>query len=139
MALVHAFSSWEPELADVMADCQDAAVEDCLAAPSGVRDHVVAVASHLTDLQDAVDLGACYDEVLTAPGLQAYVEHLAVLWPDLDVDAASSAAVAALEASPGSGFQQAGGAVVDAVYAHLGRTLSCPDQQLQRWYGLACP
>jgi len=135
---MHWQTPFGPAMGEVIADCADGPVEDCLGQPTWVRDRAVAVGAHTEQLAAAP---GCFDRPLTAALVDDYVDAIAVLFPTADVSSGRAAAQAALADAGGDGtsFQAVADAVLAALDDGLGVRLRCPGANLTTYYGVSCP
>jgi hypothetical protein len=137
-ALLHLYGPWYEGIADVVAGCQSATIEDCLGGSATASQRTEAVAAHVDSLEAGLAGGQCYDGTITPADLNAYIEAIAVLWPDGDWATAQLSAMLLLDGD-GEPFQQVAGELLDAIDEASGVALRCPGAELSSWYGTGCP
>jgi len=140
LGFIHWETPFHSALGDVTADCADAPVQDCLSGESWSVDRATAIGAHTADL-DAAASTSCFDRPLTAALVDDYVDAIAVLFSQAEVEAGRAAAQLALTQAGGDGtsFQVAADSVLDALDEGLGIRLRCPGSNLNDYYGLGCP
>ncbi len=129
-ALTHYSGAWIQTALDVLDDCSDADVLDCM---QGEEAHHV---SSVVEKMDTLAHATCYDEPIAVEDLEHFTEELALLWPEEDWTGALGAAEAALT---GGGFSEDGLRVMDAIEGVVDVRLLCPEETLWSWFQLSCP
>lgn len=140
LTYMHWQTPFVPDLAAVIGNCNDTDVEDCLSQPAWVIERVVGVGAHTAQLE-AEASSSCFDRPLTAALVDDYVDAIAGLFPEADIEVGRASAQQALTDGGGDGtsFQGAADAVLMALDEGLGLRLRCPGSNLTTFYGISCP
>ncbi len=122
---------------DVVRDCGDQALENCISAP-WLAGQVERVGAHAEELAAAKESGSCVQGTLDEAELQAYVAAFSALFADEDPDALEVAALEAVSVSPAE-LTESVPAAVQALRGARLHPLACPEDLMQSWYGVGCP
>lgn len=135
--------AWSKQVRSLLKGCREESLERCLDPESVERHHVVNVGRFLRAFDGAIAQGSCYAEPLSSLDVLEYLDALSTLLPNrVDLHVRDAVIAAYLDAGGGADpapFQAVARPVLLALEAAWSIPLSCPDEELRRWYGFGCP
>lgn len=143
LALAWNRGAWAGEVKAALRGCKGQLIERCTEPESVARHHVVNISRTLRSFEQAIAEGSCYAEPVSTDDVLRYLDAVGAILPErVDVHVRHAATEAFLAASSGADpapFQQVAAATFAGIEAAWNMPLSCPDEELRRWYGFGCP